>query len=63
MIQDLQPLTYWMIFFFAGLAWIGISLIFAAGWYFFMRAINPEPTPDEKRWSRDWESIERDINQ
>ena len=56
MIQDLQPGTYIMLFVLFGMIWAGLAILA------LMRIVTPKPTPDEKRWSRDWESIERDIN-
>ncbi len=59
-VQNLQPMTYIMIFVLAGLAWTGAAVIVAAVWYFFKQGINPTPKPTE--WDRDWEAIERNLN-
>jgi len=60
MIQDLQPMTYIMIFVFAGIAWTVAALVVAAVWCLFMRAINPTPKPTE--WENEWEKLEHNLS-
>ena len=66
MIQDFQPITYEMLFIFFGLAWLGAALLGVAllllCQYIFRPTPKPKPGPDERRWTRDWESIERELN-
>jgi len=60
MTQQLQPGTYEMLFIFAGLAWIGLSLI-ATALYIGCRSIF-RATPKPTSWEREWSKIERDIS-
>jgi len=60
--QNLQPQTYIMIFIFSGLALVGLFTIGLATYIGIQRILNPAPKIDEKRWSRCWEEIERDIS-
>ncbi len=63
MIQDLQPTTYIMIFIFAGLIWAGLLALGLTAYIAFQRITNPTPTPSERRWTRDWEEIERKFSE
>ena len=63
MIQDLQPGTYIMLFMLFGFVWAGLAILALVVFHGVMRIVTPKPEPDDKRWTRDWESIERDINQ
>jgi hypothetical protein len=55
-----------MLFIFFGLAWLGAALLGVAllllCQYIFRPTPKPKPGPDERRWTRDWESIERELN-
>jgi hypothetical protein len=51
-----------MIFIFSGLALVGLFTIGLAMYIGIQRILNPAPKIDEKRWSRCWEEIERDIS-
>jgi hypothetical protein len=55
--------TYIVGFIFAGLFWAGLLAVALAVYIGFQRITNNTPTPDEKRWTRDWESIEEKYNE
>jgi hypothetical protein len=62
-VQDLQPNTYILLFVLFGMIWAGLALLALAVYIGIQRIVTPKPPAlDERRWTRDWESIERDIS-
>jgi hypothetical protein len=61
--QNLQPQTYIMIFIFSGLALVGLFTIGLAVYIVVQQFHNfGKPSVDQRRWTRDWESIERELD-
>ena len=61
-VQDLQPMTYIMLFLFFGVAWAGLSVLCLAVYIGVQCITNCAPKPPVRRWSKDWESMDREDN-
>jgi hypothetical protein len=58
-VQDLQPMTYIMLFVLFGVMWSVVAFVAASVWYFFMKGITPTPKPTN--WESEWEKIEDNL--
>lgn len=59
MTQNLQPMTYEMIFIFSGIAWAGLMLFALAVYIGISRIRTPKP---DNRWEQEWQRIEEDMS-
>ena len=71
--MNYQPQTYEMIFIFAGMIWIGLTILVLAVIHGIRKLRTPKPEPPSKlplvmtkparsRWQQDWEDIEKRLN-
>lgn len=68
MINDISPQNMEMLFVLFGLIWTGVFLLGFALYLFIRKLLYalfyplPQHKPTPGRWTRDWESLENNIN-